>query len=112
MEAMIRDYHVYSDVWSAVVDEELACKREPFNAFDPFAVAVVKGDTTVGHIPRKIPSICSLFLRRNGTILSRDTGARRYSADLPQSSLEIPCTLTLQGDAGIISKVSQLFQTI
>ena len=51
MEAMIRGYHVYRDVWSAVVDEELACKREPFNASDPFAVAVVKGDTTIGHVP-------------------------------------------------------------
>ena len=53
MEAMIRGYHVYSDVWSAVV-EELACKQKPFNTSDPFAVAVVKNDTTVDHIPRKI----------------------------------------------------------
>ena len=114
MEAMIRGYHVYCDVWSAVVDEKLACKRKPFNASDPFAVAVVKGETTVGHVPKKISTICSLFLRRNGTtcIRCKVTGARRYSADLPQGGLEIPCTLTFQGDAMIITKVSQLFQTI
>ena len=63
MEAMIRGYHVYSDVWSTVVNEELASKREPFNASDLFAVPVVKGDTTVGYIPRRISSICSHFLR-------------------------------------------------
>ena len=112
MEAMIRGYHVYRDVWSAVVDEELACKREPFNASDPFAVAVVKGDTTIGHVPRKISAICSLFLRRNGTIRCKVTGARRYSADLPQGGLEIPCTLTFQGDARVVTKVSQLFPTV
>ena len=110
MEAMIRGYHVYRDVWSAVVDEELACKREPFNASDLFAVAVVKSATTAGHIPKKILTICSLFLRRNGTIWCRVTGSRRYSADLPQDSLEIP--LTFQGDSMIVTKVSQLFRTI
>ena len=76
MEAMIRGYHVYRDVWSAVVDEELACKREPFNASDPFAVSVVKGETTLDHVPKKISTICSLFLRRNGTIRCKVTGAR------------------------------------
>ena len=112
MEAMIRGYHVYRDVWSAVVDEELACKRELFNASDPFAVAVVKGATTVGHVPKKISTICSLFLRRNGTIRCRVTGARRYSADLPQGGLKIPCTWMFQGDSMIVTKVSQLFRTV
>ena len=57
---MVRGYHVYKDIWSAVVGEELPCKRERTNTADPFAVAVVKEETTVGHIPRKIASICSL----------------------------------------------------
>ena len=53
MEVMIRGYHVYRDIWSAIIDEELACKREPFNTSDPFAVAVVKGETMVRHVPKR-----------------------------------------------------------
>ena len=47
VEAMIRGYHVYEDIWSAVVGEELPCKRERTNTADPFAVSVVKEETTV-----------------------------------------------------------------
>ena len=30
IESMIRGYLVYQDVWLAVLDEELTCRREPF----------------------------------------------------------------------------------
>ena len=33
VEAMVRGYHICRDVWTAVVNEELCCRREPFNAF-------------------------------------------------------------------------------
>ena len=62
IESMVRGYHVYSDIWSASLDEELVCAREPDNYSDPFAVAVVRSEVTVGHIPRKISSVCALFL--------------------------------------------------
>ena len=45
---MVRGYHIYN---TPVVNEELRCRREPFNAAD---VTMVKEDTTVGHVPRKI----------------------------------------------------------
>ena len=38
VDAMIRGYHVYRDIWGAVVDKQLTCKREPFNSADPCAV--------------------------------------------------------------------------
>lgn len=75
---------------------------------DPFAVAVVKSQVTVGHIPRQNSSICSMFLRHGGTICCRVTASRRYSKDLPQGGLEIPCVLTFQGGAKDIAKVSKL----
>ena len=49
---------------------------------------------TVGHIPRKISSICSIFIRHGGTICCKVDGHRRYSRDLPQGGLEVPCILT------------------
>ena len=63
VEAMVRGYHIYRDIWTAIVNEELRCRGELFNAADPFAVTVVKEDTTVGDVPRKILAFCSLFLR-------------------------------------------------
>ena len=44
IEAMVRGYHIYKDVWSAVIDEEFPCKQEDGNRFDLFAAAVCSGD--------------------------------------------------------------------
>ncbi len=77
--------------------EELPCQRENGNHTDSFAVAIVKSGVTVGHIPRKISSVCSLFLRRNDVINIRTTGRRRFSMDLPQGGFEIPCVITFEG---------------
>ena len=38
------------------------------NPEDRFAVAVCKRDVTVGHVPKRISSICSSFLQRDGTV--------------------------------------------
>ena len=97
VEAMVRGYHIYQSVWDAAVDGEvLNCYRELGNIHDPSAVAVRKDAVTVGHIPRAISSVCSIFIRRGGIISCRVNGSRRYSADLPQGGLEIPCILTFQ----------------
>jgi len=62
IEAMVRGYHFYKDVWSAVIDEEFPCKREDGNRFDPFAVVVCNGDIVIGHVPRKISSVRYIFV--------------------------------------------------
>ena len=61
VETIVRGYHVYNSIWTAAIVEEFACKREVTNTFDPFAVAVTRGDTIIGHIARKISSVYSLF---------------------------------------------------
>jgi hypothetical protein len=82
--------------------------REAGNAEDPYAVAVVSDGNTVGHVPRMISAACSLFLQRSGTIICRITGSRRYSVDLPQGGLELPCVYTFSGDDRVLSKVKKL----
>ena len=59
----VRGYHVYQSVWLSVVGEQLACVREPTNTSDVHAEAVVKSGNTIGHLPRKISTLCSIFLR-------------------------------------------------
>ena len=55
-----------------------------YNPSDLYAVAV-KNDagTVVGHVPRRLLAVCSLFLRRGGTIVCDLTGSRRAPVDLP-----------------------------
>ena len=65
----------------------------------------------MGHIPRKIPLICLLFLRKNSTILCKVTGNRRYSGDLPQGGLEIPCMLKFQGSTKDVDKAKMLIES-
>ena len=66
------------------------------NVHDTFAVSVKKDGIIVGHCPRKISSICSIFIRRGGSITCQVNGNRRYSQDLPQGGLEVPCILTFR----------------
>ena len=42
---------------------------EPTNTIDQYAVAVIRSGLVVGHLPKKISRVCSLFLRRGGTII-------------------------------------------
>ena len=42
------------------------------NRVDPFAVAVMRGDAVIGHVPRKISSVGSLYLCRDGSIVCRE----------------------------------------
>ena len=55
-------------------------------------------------------AICSLFLRRGGSIVCRTTGSRRYSQDLPQGGLEIPCLLFFSGKPDKIEKLKALIK--
>ena len=54
------------------------CEREIGNVVDRYAVAA-KNDSriTVGHLPRKISRICSIFLMGGGTIMATVTRRRR-----------------------------------
>ncbi len=51
VEAMVRDYHAYKDIWTAVVGEELPCQRERANPRTrSLTVAVLKDEAIVGHV--------------------------------------------------------------
>ena len=73
VEDVVRGYHKYRDIWVAVVGEEVSCRRKPTNWEDRFAVAVVKDSNIVSHVPRKISSICSLFLKQSEGIICHVT---------------------------------------
>ena len=108
----IRSYHVYKEIWEAAVSEILMCERESRNAADKYAVAVKKDRTIIGHLPRKVSRVCSLFLWRGRIIHCTVTGRRRYSGDLPLGGLEVPCILAFQSRAKIkeLAKLKHLLK--
>ena len=73
-----------------------------------YAVATVEGDTVIGHVTCSISAVFYLFITRGGTIVCEITGARRYSADLPQGGLELPCKLLFYDSTKDITKIEKL----
>ena len=100
----VRGHHVYNRIRTPTLGEELQCVTEDSNDSDPYAVAVMKWDDIVGHVPWRISAACSLLLRRGGVIDCIMTGSRRFSTDLPQGGLEVPCTLKLKGEPKDVKK--------
>ena len=108
-DSCIRGYHVYNEIWTAVLGEVLLTQRELHNVTDRYAVAVKKhSGETVGHLPRKISRLCSMFIGQGGDITCVVTGNRRYSSDLVQGGLEIPCSIIFRGKEKLISKIKRL----
>ena len=104
----IRGHHVYRDIWSPTIGEELMCKRETTNDKDRYAVAVMRESTVMGHVPRVISAVCALFLKRKGIIRFIVSGNRRFSEDLPQGGLEVPCVLKFEGTSNYVSKLRRI----
>ena len=104
----VRGYHIYSGVWTATVGEILRCACETDNVVDRYAVSVLKDGNIVGRLPKKVSKVCSLFLRRGGSISCEIAGARRYSRDLQQGGIEVPCILIIKGRKKEVAKVNKL----
>ena len=108
--SIVRGHHIYKETWNPFVGEELQCKIEHGNVHDIYAVAVIREDIVVGHLPRNISTPCHLFLRKGGIISCVINGARRYSADLIQGGLEVPCRLVFQGSPQDLHKMKKMLQ--
>ena len=74
MSNCVHGYHVYQRVWDAVVGENLECERETSNEKDRYAVVAKKAELLIGHLPKKISRICSLFLLMGGIVVATVTG--------------------------------------
>ena len=98
VSSCIRGLHVYKDIWEPSIGEELVCSPQMNNPHDCYAVAVCKSGTIVGHVPKIMSRLCWLFLNKSGTVIKCFvTGTRRYSSDLVQGGLEVPCRFKFIG---------------
>ena len=112
-DSAIRGHHIYKEIWpNPNIGEQLYCKMENGNIHDMYTMGVTRDreDIVVGHLPRNISTPCHLFLRKGGNISCVVNGARRFSADLVQDALEVPCRLVFQGSTRDIDKIRQMLQ--
>ena len=91
----------------------LICQSEIGNAHNPFAVKVTMSGNIVGHLLKKISSMCSLFSRGGGMLTCKITNPNKWhSRDLEQRGLEIPCLVIFQGEQELLDKVKRLLSFI
>ena len=112
VRSCIRGFHVYCTIRTPVLGESLSCERQNDNLCDRYAVSTILQGTIVGHVPKNISCLCSLFLGQGGKITATVTGNRQRSYDLPQGGLEIPCLLTFRGLQQQIEKVKHLIEEL
>ena len=112
LSSCIHGFHKYQAIWEPTHGEELDCCSEIGNTSDPYAVSVMKGREVVGHVPCKISRMCAVFMRNGGSIKCTVTVNRRYSCDLPQGGMEIPCLLRFFGQDKWLKKVSKLIEDL
>ena len=79
----------------------------------PLQLKLINGSNTiVGHVPRRISPLYSVFIRRGGSIACVINGPRQYSSDLPQGGLELPCKLLFSAPSLLESnKIKSLVQS-
>lgn len=125
VKSFIRGYHVYKEDWEPELNEEQELKREPQNKEDPYAVAVVRplprppkdndpgqapcssaeghpnavqrNEEVIGHIPLRMASCVSKFLKRRtnkGKVVVTGKRVNRGAG----YGLEIPCEYIFFGD--------------
>ena len=100
IESVVRGHHVYKQIWTPLVGEELTLEREHHNIHDCYATTVIKDTMIVGRVPRQLSKAFWNFLAGGGLITCEVTGPRKKG-----KGLEVPCFYKLQGDRELISKL-------
>ena len=111
VQSFIRGYHAYMDIWTPVENELLRLIPEPTNSVDRKAVAVLKEDQIVGHIPFNLSPIISLFLKRDvNKAFARVTGSKINRG--AGYGLEIPCVYEFYGPKPYIDKLREVIASL
>ena len=61
VDAFVKGYHAYKNIWIPKIGETLSTEREPCNLVDKYAFCVKKKDTIVGYLLEKIESLRKLY---------------------------------------------------
>lgn len=111
IHSYIRGYHAYIGLWTPTIGEVLLVKPEPTNEKDSNAVAVLKEDSIVGHVPRNLSLRLFHFLRRDVNKAFAEVTGQKVNRGAGYG-LEIPCTYRLYGPPAYINKMKELVESL
>ena len=94
-----------------VLNEELILKREPTNERDRNAVAVLKEEAVVGHVPFNLAPLILAFLRRDTNCGFAKVGREKVNRGAGYG-LEILCVYALYGPEPYIHKLEELVASL
>lgn len=97
----------FREIWTPVKGENLETAREFNNPYDKYAVAVKRGQKTVGHIPREISKTVAFFIKHGG-ILTCSVLSEQHRHSEIAGGLEIPCQLKFSAQPAMIEKLKTL----
>ena len=67
IDSVICGYHVYKEIWTPFVGEELTLTQENGNCHDRYAITVEKeNDMIVGRVPKELSKIFRIFMEGGG----------------------------------------------
>ena len=81
LDSFMRCHLVYKDEWTPFIGESLNCMREPQNVTDKNAVAVMKDDKVVGHVPISYSRWGNQFLQIPSSISSCKVTKKGYEIE-------------------------------
>lgn len=111
INSYIRGYHAYMNIWIPTIGEALLVKPEPTNAKDKTAVAVLKDDVIVGHVPHNLAPRLFQFLRRDVNKAFAEVTGLKVNRGAGYG-LEIPCVYRLYGPPKYINRMKELVDSL
>ena len=105
----ISGHHLYKDIWTPRIQEELTCERGPGIQHDEHDVKVLKDGEIVGHITRLFSKTCTLILLSGGSMKVCVTGKRENKRG---KGMEVPCLVTVKVSEHILSKVEPIIKDL
>ena len=109
ISSYVRGVHAYKDIWEPREGEVLLLKCEPDNVEDRFAVAVIKSEQIVGHVPKTLaPVVIKERGCKKGTV--RITGKRVNRGG--GFGLEAPCIFRLYGPDAYLARLKKLVDAL
>ena len=107
LTSYIRGLHVYKEVWTPYVGEELSIKKENRNLYNTFAVAVEKEGDVVGHLPQSISRNVSYFISHSGNNATCTVTGPRVNRGVGLG-VEVSCTYRFTGQKLFVKRLKEL----
>ena len=112
----MRGHHAHKDIFKPVIGITLTSQREPKNAKDPHAIAIVEDtDCIIGHIPLRLSRTVSSFLRRANHKVTAEICGKRINRGCGKRinrgsglGLELPVIYEIYGGRKYLNRLDEL----